>query len=105
MIPRQLCDNAGFDANEILNRLRQQHSLGHKWIGVDIINEGLTDNFAACVWEPALVKINAITAACEAASLILSVDETIKAPKSVMDGPPAGMPGGPPVGKGRGRPM
>ncbi|KAI6649242.1 T-complex protein 1 subunit eta-like [Oopsacas minuta] len=105
VIPRQLCDNAGFDANEFLNRLRQQHSLGHKWIGVDIMNEGLTDNFIAFVWEPALVKVNAITAACEAACLILSVDETIKAPKSVQDGVPAGMPGGPPVGRGRGRPM
>jgi len=36
----------------------------------------------AAVWEPAVVKINAITAASEAACLILSVDETIKVPKS-----------------------
>ena len=30
------------------------------------------------VWEPALVKINAIQAATEASCLILSVDETIR---------------------------
>ncbi|KAK1909920.1 T-complex protein 1 subunit eta [Pyrenophora teres f. teres] len=30
------------------------------------------------VWEPSLVKINALQAATEAACLILSVDETIK---------------------------
>ena len=34
--------------------------------------------FKACVWDPAMVKINTITAASEAAALILSVDETKK---------------------------
>ena len=52
------------------------------WFGVDINHEDVNDNFAAAVWEPAVVKINAITAASEAACLILSVDETIKVPKS-----------------------
>lgn len=28
IIPRQLCDNAGFDATNILNKLRQQHAHG-----------------------------------------------------------------------------
>ncbi len=32
---------------------------------------------AAFVWEPSLVKVNAIMAAVEASCLILSVDETI----------------------------
>lgn len=82
IIPRQLCDNAGFDATNILNKLRQKHATGEKWAGVDIFNEDVANNFDACVWEPAIVKINAITAASEAAALILSVDETIKAPKS-----------------------
>lgn len=62
------------------------------------MNEDIADNFTACVWEPALVKINALTAASEAACLILSVDETIRSPRSSQDGPP--MPG-----RGRGRPM
>ena len=30
VIPRQLCDNAGFDSTTILNRLRQAHAQG-KW--------------------------------------------------------------------------
>lgn len=51
------------------------------------------------MWEPAVVKINALTAACEAACLVLSVDETIRNPKSQADG------GGAPRGRGRGRPM
>ena len=52
------------------------------WYGVDITREDISDNFKAAVWEPAVVKINAITAASEAACLILSVDETIKVPKT-----------------------
>ena len=28
IIPRQLCDNAGFDATDVLNKLRQKHASG-----------------------------------------------------------------------------
>ncbi|KAK3868005.1 hypothetical protein Pcinc_026583 [Petrolisthes cinctipes] len=100
IIPRQLCDNAGFDSTTILNKLRARHAEGGKWYGVDVTTEDASDNFESCVWEPALVKINALTAASEAACLILSVDETIKSPRSSHEGGP--MPGG---GRGRGRPM
>ncbi len=77
IIPRQLCDNAGFDATDILNRLRVEHRKGNTWAGVDFVNEGIANNLERFVWEPALVKVNAIQAAVEAACLILSVDETI----------------------------
>lgn len=67
---------------------------------MDINREDIADNFEACVWEPSVVRINAITAACEAACLILSVDETIKNPKSGDGAGPGAMPG---AGRGRGR--
>lgn len=41
IIPRQLCDNAGFDATNILNKLRARHAqvgacfLGHPGLWVD----------------------------------------------------------------------
>lgn len=89
IIPRQLCDNAGFDATNILNKLRQKHALDARWFGIDIFNEDIQDNYVACVWEPSVVKINAITAATEACCLILSVDETIKAPKAQSEIPEA----------------
>ncbi|XP_074114689.1 chaperonin containing TCP1 subunit 7 [Cotesia typhae] len=101
VIPRQLCDNAGFDATNILNKLRQKHHQGKCWFGVDILNEDIADNMDACVWEPAVVKINALTAASEAACLILSVDETIKNPHS-SDAPQMPVGG---MGRGMGRPM
>jgi T-complex protein 1 subunit eta len=103
IIPRQLCDNAGFDATNILNKLRQKHAQGHCWYGVDILSEDIADNYAACVWEPAVMKINALTAASEATCLILSVDETVKNPRSGQGDMSGG--GMPPMGRGRGRPM
>ncbi len=75
--------------------------LGHKWFGVDINKEDIVDTFETFVWEPAIVKLNVLTAASEAACLILSVDETIKNPKSGANNPPGALPG---MGRGRGRP-
>jgi len=105
VIPRQLSHNAGFDATDILNKLRQKHAQGGKWYGVDITNEDLADNWEACVWEPAIVKINAVTAAAEAACLILSVDQTVKNPKSGGGDDNDAMMGGGMPSRGRGRPF
>jgi T-complex protein 1 subunit eta len=72
--------------------------------GVDVNTGGVVDTFDSFVWEPALVKVNAIQAATEAACLILSVDETVRNPKS--EAPDAtGMGGGRGGGRGgmRGR--
>lgn len=44
IIPRQLCDNAGFDATDVLNNLRQKHALrsgeGQNY-GVDVNTGGV----------------------------------------------------------------
>jgi len=102
IIPRQLCDNAGLDSTNILNKLRAKHAQGGLWYGVDILSEDISDNMAAFVWEPALVKLNALAAASEAACLVLSVDETVRSPRS---GQGDAMPQGMPAGRGMGRPM
>jgi T-complex protein 1 subunit eta len=82
VIPRQLCDNAGIDATDVLNKLRMLHSRGDTWAGVNVDAEGVADNMANFVWEPSLVKKNAIEAATEAACLVLSVDETVRNPQN-----------------------
>lgn len=71
IIPRQLCDNAGIDATDVLNKLRMLHARGEMWAGVDIESEGVANNMEKFVWEPSLVKINALSGATEAACLIL----------------------------------
>ncbi|CAN3376852.1 hypothetical protein DIURU_001632 [Diutina rugosa] len=93
IIPRQLCDNAGFDGIELLNKLRSSHAKGETWAGIDFKTESVSNNMDNFIWEPALVKINAISSAIEAAVLLLSVDETIR--NDDQEGKPAG-------GRGRG---
>lgn len=84
VIPRQLCDNAGFTSTEIMNRLRHVHHVatGVCWMGVDIDKEDICDTVEKGVWEPLASKTNSLVSACEAACAILSVDETVKNPKS-----------------------
>ncbi len=65
VIPRQLADNAGFDSTDIVTELRAKHAHGNTWYGVDIENETVCDTLKTFVWEPALVKSNAIQAAVE----------------------------------------
>jgi len=98
VIPRQLCINAGFDPTDIVNQLRQKHSTeGNEWWGVDIDNESISDNYEKFIWEPALIKMNALTAATEAACMVLSVDETVRNPSSAEAEAARGR------GRGRGR--
>ena len=84
VIPRQLAENAGHDATDVLNKLRQKHftTADGKWFGVDILNGGICDTYEKFVWEPTLVKKNALASATEAACLILSIDETVRNPES-----------------------
>lgn len=101
VIPRQLCENAGLDSIDILNKLRQKHAQSeHCWSGVNVLAEKVDDNFEQCVLEPSLVKINALRSASEAACIVLGIDETIKNEQS--DAPSMGGGG---RGRGRGRPM
>jgi T-complex protein 1 subunit eta len=82
VIPRQLSENAGFDSIDILNKLRQKHEEGGTWFGVDILTDNVCDTMKSFVWEPSLIKKNALTAATECANLILSIDQTVKNPES-----------------------
>ncbi|KAF9768324.1 T-complex protein 1 subunit eta [Fusarium sp. DS 682] len=108
VIPRQLCDNAGFDATDILNKLRVEHHKGNTWAGVDFTNEGVANMMDNFVWEPALVKVNALQAATEACCLILSVDETVRNEESAKPQAPGQLPPGAAQralrGRGRGMP-
>jgi len=96
VIPRQVSANAGMDPTDVLNKLRMKHAQGGKWFGVDVVEGGICDTFETFVWEATVMKRNALEAACEAACLILSVDETVRNPSS--EKPNAGN-----YGKGKGR--
>uniref|UniRef100_A0A8C5VJG8 T-complex protein 1 subunit eta n=1 Tax=Microcebus murinus TaxID=30608 RepID=A0A8C5VJG8_MICMU len=97
IIPRQMCDNAGFDATNTLNKLRARHAQGGAWHGVDINNEGIADNFQAFVCDQPMLD-QSPTAASEAACLIVSIDEH-KNPLDCGRSPSSWR------GRGRGRPF
>lgn len=83
VIPRALAINSGADVTNVLNELRTAHtSPSGVWMGVDCYNCSTIDTLKAFIWEPAIVKRNAIASAAEAACMILSIDETIKNPQS-----------------------
>lgn len=91
-LPRQLCDNAGCDATDLLTQLRKAHALtNNPWAGLDLETGAVIDTLAAGICEPALVKANMIAAACEAAATILSVDLSIKAAKPWDPNAPSGL--------------
>ena len=104
VVPRQLCDNAGFDSTDILAALRRQHTTSTEetcWFGVDLKEGGICNTYDAGIWEPSENKKHAITAAVEAAMVILSIDETVVAPPSQDPGAAAtGM-----MDPGSGKPM
>jgi len=68
--------------NQLTTSILKQWIDGNQWYGVDINSESISNNYDNFVWEPALVKINILSASTEAANLILSVDETVRNPQS-----------------------
>ena len=84
VIPRTLAQNSGFDAVTIVNQLRQKHDLsedGNSY-GVNCFEGGIIDTYVHFVWEPTLLKDNILNAATEACCSVISVDQTVKNPKS-----------------------
>jgi len=90
VIPRNVAENAGMDSTDVLNRLRKEHATAKgvegRWMGVDVLNDGICDTLLSGVWEPASNKLNSLAAATEAACCILSIDETVRNPQSEKPG-------------------
>lgn len=109
-IPKTLAENSGMDSTDVLNKLRQKHAQGGAegmWYGVNVLEGDIQDLYQKFVWEPEQVRLNVLAAATEAACAILSVDQTIRNPKSEQQqAEAAGRLAGtsqPPMGRGAGR--
>jgi len=109
-IPRTLAENSGMNSTDVLNKLRQKHAANKGqdglWQGVNALEGNVADMYEKFVWEPEQVRFNVLTAATEAACAILSVDRTIRNPKSEQaQAQAAGRLDGtaPPPGRGAGR--
>jgi archaeal chaperonin len=94
IIPRTLAENAGLDPIDILTKLRAEHELGKRWVGINVFTGEMMNAWHAGVIEPLKIKTQALSSAAEVAELILRIDDVIMGGKSEhQQFPPSGMPG------------
>ncbi|MDQ5831388.1 MAG: TCP-1/cpn60 chaperonin family protein [Thermoproteota archaeon] len=85
-----LAENAGMDPLDTQTQLRAKAALAKPKYGVDVINGKVADMAAKDIYEPLKVKEQVISAATEASSMILRIDDAIAASKSKESAPPPG---------------
>ncbi|NDB63589.1 MAG: thermosome subunit [Nitrosopumilaceae archaeon] len=91
-IPLTLSENAGMDPIDTLTNLRSKQLKGEKWTGVDVMKAKVGNMHSSDIIEPLAVKNQIVSAATEAACMILRIDDVIAVAKSA--GPPGGDMGG-----------
>jgi len=97
-IPITLSENAGMDPIDTLATLRSRQIKGEKWTGIDVMKGRVGNMKSSDIIEPLSVKNQIVSAASEAACMILRIDDVIATAKSA--GPPPGAEGGMPPGMG-----
>ncbi|MCW4014231.1 MAG: thermosome subunit beta [Candidatus Bathyarchaeota archaeon] len=103
VIPTTLAENSGMDPIDAISEMQSEHAKGNKWVGVNGYINKVADLSKINVYEPMVVKAQAIKSATEAATLLLKIDDIIAVSKmSAPPGPPGGMGGmgGMPPGMG-----
>jgi thermosome len=93
-IPLALSENAGMDPIDTLTALRSRQMKGEKWTGIDVMKGKIGNMKSSDIIEPLAVKLQIVSAASEAACMILRIDDVIATQKS--SGPPPGGEGGMP---------
>lgn len=94
-IPITLAENAGMDPIDTLTLLRSKQQRGEKWTGIDVMKAKIANMKSSDIIEPLAVKLQIVSAAAEAAAMILRIDDVIATQKSA-GGPPGGEGGMPP---------
>jgi len=78
-----LVENAGLDPIEKLSELRKTHSQKDgKYYGINVFTGTVEDARKMGVIEPLVVKVNALKAGTEAATMVLRIDDIIAATKA-----------------------
>jgi chaperonin GroEL (HSP60 family) len=83
------------DPIDAISEMQSEHAKGNKWVGVDGNKNKVADLSKINIYEPMVVKSQAIKSATEAATLLLKIDDIIAVSRmSAPPGPPGGMGGG-----------
>ncbi len=94
VIPTTLAENSGMDPIDAISEMRSAHAKGEKWVGVNGTTNEVGNLADINVWEPMVVKTQAIKSATEAATMLLKIDDIIAVAKSKPPEPPRGGGGG-----------
>jgi len=89
IIPRSLAENGGMDPIDTLVQVRAEHEKGNVAVGVNVLEGNVADMLELGVIEPLKVKTQAIKSACDAAEMILRIDDVISAAKLEKEKPPS----------------
>jgi T-complex protein 1 subunit beta len=76
-LPTIIADNAGLDSAELVSNLRSSIFNGSQTAGVNVIDGTVGDMKEMGIYECLKVKEQALISACEAAEMILRVDEIV----------------------------
>ena len=77
-LPMIVADNGGYDAAELVTKLRAEHAAGNKTAGLNMGNGTIGNMNELGIMESYKSKLQVLTSASEAAEMILRVDDIIK---------------------------
>lgn len=92
-IPLALAENAGMDPIDTLATLRSRQMRDEKWTGIDVMRARVSNMKSGDIVEPLAVKQQVVSAATEAACMVLRIDDVVVTAKSPSP-PPGGEGGG-----------
>lgn len=77
VIPRTLAQNSGAHTVRVLTELRSKHAAGMSSYGIDGEKGVVVDMKQLGVWEPAMVKVQTLKTAIQAACMLLRIDDIV----------------------------
>jgi|Transcript_43 T-complex protein 1 subunit beta len=77
-LPAIIADNGGFDASELVTRLRAAHARGQDTAGLDMVKGDVADMTELGIRESFKSKLHVLVSAAEAAEMILRVDDIVR---------------------------
>lgn len=77
-LPMTIADNGGYDAAELVTKLRASHASGNSSYGLDMENGRVGDMKELGIMESYKSKLQVVTSASEAAEMLLRVDDIVK---------------------------
>ena len=77
VIPYTLAENAGLDPIQMVTELRNLHATGHKYHGINVRKNIISDMMEENVVQPLLVSTSALSLATECLMMLMKIDDIV----------------------------